>query len=660
MGLDYDGKPVRGFKRILKDSLSQLSETDPSFFKDDVVEDEAAIFNELAKVLMKGAKLKAGLGDMDPAGFIPVEEGARVVASIQRVGSSNPIDRISFGLFKEACEFLTSRNSAIDEEFLMQFEFVDYELGHTEINAAHKGKKKDTGKDWITQFLDALSPMAGLMLSSYFLNLAGTNQGKPPTPDGPDSTGTQVQQQNLLGVGVGIALLIELGTSYSAFNQVFSGGENILNEDLQEQYEALRNDPAARKQVLEDVGYDYEALVQNKKFDDYKAIKTYALEYISSRSLDLRYDHWIAWANVVENQEMITGSLAMAPMFSKKWKIFGETNDVSVFNSELDVGAIGGIGPEETDFEDDLVNAAKEGLVTGLKNYFGSVLTVSDDHYNKAAQTYSMQIDARLMCCIVWFLGPLDTSTLKRMSELMRLLALNTRVNFKDLISRLIHDALAPVLSMMVAYLNKMVHGFFNDLMSKLLNIKKDDWGMAIQKCIGIEILYGLIEKFMLKIVEKLQEYIDELNGLLDRLNGKATAMVEISAERRWMITMAAMIDAIVDKLDKAMETCQQPEGVDAETANDLAAEAAVTFASVELPTLYPLLNLSEDVRRKFFSNTTSFKTSDLGLDVPAFGSNGEIEDFSEEQANSDCGAGGRALKGILIGQKIADSMNNK
>jgi hypothetical protein len=659
MGLDYSGKPERSFRRVLKDSLSALSETDPSFFKEDPVLDEDVLFNDLAKVLMKGAKLKEGLGNMNPAAWIPVEVGAKVISSLQRVNPSGPIDRITFGLYKEACEFITGRNSAIDEEFLLQFETVDYELGHAQTNFAHKGKS-GSGGDWIGQFLEALAPMGGLMIASYLMDVGGANKPAVPTPDG-ENAGTQVQQQQALGTSTGLSLLIEMGMTYLVFTQLLPDANEILNEDLRSQYDELLADPALRRETLESAGYDYEALVQNQKFDDYIAIKTYCLEYIANRPLNLQYDHWIAWANVVENQEVVSGSLAMAPMFSKKWKLFSETNDTSVFSTTNET-QLGPNDPQDTfeELGEDLEGAAKKGLVTGLKNYFGSVTNVSDDHYNRAAQAFSMQIDARLMCCVVWFLGPLDTKMLKKISELLRLLAMSVKVNFKDLIARLTHDALAPVISMLVAYINKIIHSVFDELLDKLLKIKDEDWSIAVSKCIGIETLFKWLEKIILELVAKITDLIKELNAFLDQINGKATALIEISAERRWMLTMAAMIDAIVDKIDAAMETCQQHEELDPQTANDLAAEAAVTFVSVELPESYPILNLSEDVRRKFFSNTKSFKTKNLEVEVPGFGPNGEIEEFSEGAATSDCGAGGRALKGILIGQKIADSINSK
>jgi hypothetical protein len=659
MGLDYSGKPQRGFKRVLKDTLNNLTDTDPSFFKEDPVDDIDGIFNDLAKTLIKGSKLKAGLGDMNPAAFIPVEEGATVKASLQRMYPTGTYDRITFGQFKEACEFIASRNSAIDEEFLLQFEFVDPKAIHVELNSKHKGQGKK-GKDWITQFLEALVPMAGVMLASYVLDVGGINQSKPPTPDG-ENTGTQTQQQKGIGSSTGLALLIEMGMTYLVFSQTLPDADSILTDELEGEYNRLRDDPAARREQLESVGYDYDALIQNKKFDDYKAIKIYCLDYISSRENDVSYDHWIAWANVVENQELVSGSLAMAPMFSKKWKIFSETNDPAIFsssseNTEEEFGLLGDL----EQLGDDIADTFNQGAVTGLKNYFGSVLTVSNDHYNKAAQTFSMQIDARLMCCIVWFLGPLDTSALKKITELLRLLALTTKVNWKDLLSRILHDAMAPVLNMIVAYVNKIINGFFNDLIDKLFNIKNEDWAIAISKCIGLETLFDILEQAILHIVKYLNDLVKELNALLDKLNGKATALIEMSAERRWMVTLAALIDSIVDKIDKAMETCQAPEDVDPAAANNTAAGAAVDFVSTELPTLYPILNLSEDVRRKFFSDVPSYKTKNLNLEVPGFGPNGEIEEFSRDEAVADCGEGGRALQGILIGQKIADSINNK
>jgi hypothetical protein len=651
MALDYNGIPRKDHRRELKDPLNFLREDSPIFFEEDPVVDDDILFRDIAKAYMKGKKLQDGLGDMNPAAFIPVEKGAKVRSAIQRVEPNETADRITFGLFKEACQFIADRGQAFDEEFIVQFDSIDPTKIHGKVNARHKGIES-SGGDWITEFLIALSPIAGLMLASYIADIGQTNSNKAPVPDG-QNTGMQPSAFHGQGVVVGLALLIEMGLTALIFYDAFDTENDTLGPEIREQFNGLSQSPSKRRAALEGAGYDYEALTQNKKFDDYMEIKRYSLDYISSLGSDLNYDHWIAWANVLENQAVLRGSLAMAPMFSRNWKKFTETNDSTVF-SRTDTQV------EEDDKELDFNGALKNGLDRGLKNYFGSVLDISNNHYNRAAQAFSMQIDERLMCCILWFLGPLNTSSLENMSKILRLLSLDAKLNWRDFLARLTEGALSSVLNMLSAYVSKLVSTVFDDVLKSMFAIPGQDLDVALKKCVGLDILFGLIEKAMIAIAKLIKNLIDELNAMIESIGNKATAYVDLAAERRWMTTLAALIDAIVNKLNQAQSICTFDQNIDPATANELAAEAAVDFVSVELPNAFPVLNLSEDVRRKFFKDAPAFKTSNLEVDVPGFGSAGEQEEITRDFVVSECGEGNRALEGIILGQKIAKAMNNK
>lgn len=659
MGLDYTGIPERDFKRDLKDPLNLLSLDDNSALEQAVKVPSDVVFDELAKVYMKGNHLLNGLADMNPAGFIPVEQGASVRVAIQRLNASAATDAITFGMYKTACEFIANRATALDEEFLLAFDVVDPAAIGSVVTKKHKNQN-DNKKDWITDFLVGLSPIAGMIISGYIADAAMTSSLKVPVPDGPVA-GTQPTAYHGQGLAVGLALLIEIGAKSLLFFNAFDTDNDSLSPEVREKFEELSSSPTMRREVLEAVGYDYEALTQNRKFDDHMEIKTYALNYISSRDNSIQYDHWIAWSNVLENQSLISGSIGMAPSFSNRWKKFSETNDPSVLvTSVIDTDDLGDDPIFDDDPDFDLTGALEDGLTAGLRNYFASVLTVSDTHYAKAYSTFSMQLDPRLLCCILWFLGPLDTKDIATMANILRLLALSVNVNWRDLLGRITEDTLASVLNMIAAYVSKIITDIFNDILQKMFKIPNSDLEVAFQKCIGIEVIFNLIQKAMIMISKQMNLIIKELNALLYSIGGKATANIEVSAERRWMAVLAGMMDAIVDKLDLAQQGCTFEQDIDPAVLNELAADAAVDFVSTQLPDQFPILVVPEDVRRKFFRDIPTFTTKNLELEVQGTDSLGNTVILTREQTVADCGEGGRAAEGVALGAKIAKIMKGQ
>ena len=646
MDLDYSGIPEPEFKRELRDQLNLLA-SDAVVLTQVVTEDEATTaFNDIAKAFIKGDKLKKALSDLNPAAFIPVQEGAAVRASLARLGED--VNIITYGLFKTAVEFLNARGDAIDENFLISIDTIDPNEASKKITSIHKDIG-DTDNDWLTDFLLNLAPLAGLTIAGYLNDLAFSRSEKVPTPDGSNS-GTQTQQQHLQGIGVGIALLIEVGVTLVALDILLEPFNDNDDGQVASAYKDLKDNPDKRKEILEDAGYDYEALRRNKKFDDYMAVKQYALEYISRQSQDIQFDHWIAFVNVADNQGLLASSLAMAPMYSKKWKKYQNTSSVEAFTQTT-------LTEEE---ESELEDAVASGLNRGLRDYFGSLLQVSNDHYNKTLQVYSMMIDERLLCCILWFVGPMDVSFLSKVGDILHILGARTAINWKSLISRLGEGLARAVSNLLLSYVGMFVDKIFNDVLEKMLKIPGSDWAVAIKKCIGIDILFELLQTAWVAIFKEVSKLVASLQSMISDLGGKATASVEIAAERRWIITLGGLIQAVVDKVEAANQACEFDKKLSGEALNDIAAEAAVQFVIDNSSNIkYPVIQLSDELRNKFFKDVPEFRTKSLNLPVPGLDEQGRTESLTTEDIVSECGENGRAAEGLAIGKKIADIINN-
>lgn len=646
MGLDYDGIPKPEFERELVDIPGGYRK-DLVLDPEPVTEDEATeTFNELARTLIKGDKLQTALAELNPAAFIPVEGDTAVRSSLARLGEQQ--DRITFGLFQTACSFINKRGEDIDEAFLIELNIIDPINLSSTVTRRHKGIS-DSSDDWLTEFLTTLSPLAGLTIMGYLNDLAFSKSGKAPVPDGPVA-GTQPTTSHLQGIGVAIALLIEVGITLAGLDIITEPFHNDeASQIVADTYNELKSSPQKRKEVLDEAGYDYDKLCKNKKYDDYMAVKQYALEYISRLADNIQYDHWIAFANVADNQSFLSSAMAMAPLYSKKWQLYNRTGSVDSLEEVF----------ETEDAELDLEAAVASGLNRGLRDYFSSLLQVSNNHYNTALQTFSMQIDDRLMCCIIWFLGPMDVGNLKAISNMLQILSARSTMDWKSLLSRLGEGVSRSVTNMLMGYIGSLIEDVFNNVLSGMFKIPNYDWEVALKKCVGIELLFNLLQTAWLELFQEVNKLMHQLTSMINDLERAGELSVHVAAERRYLTTLAGLIRAVIDKLEYASETCDLREDMSPEQANEIAAEAAVEFVSAQIvDNQYPTITLSEDLRRKFFRDVPEFQTRTLKLPVPGLDETGNQQQLTKDEKIAECGAGGRATQGINIGKKIADIMN--
>jgi len=642
MSLDYDGIPR--FKRERDLFLERISPNAVNDFLDQDVrieDEEDAVFDDIARVFLKGDALIKGLGAMNPLAFIPVEAESPVVNSLQRVfPDKGDFTVITFGEFKEACEFIVGRMGAINEEYLRNFNIIDPKLEGTSVTTTHKGVER-SGDDWVTEFLLASTAFAGLMIGGFVQDVFGTII---PRATGPANEPKQFFAQ---GIGVGLALLIEIGVNFAALKLLFSG-TNTLDGDIESQFGELAENPAKRKEVLEGAGYDYAALRRNQRYDDYKAIKTYCLNYIARTSTQqLNYDHWIGWLQVLENHQIVRGAFALAPNFSRKWRKFQTTAQTTVTGSLVEDDELSDVFDEE---------AIKSALNTGLRSYLSSILTLSNEAYNNQFDAFILKIDERLLCCLMYFLGPMDADTLRTISNLLKLATFRINLNLIDLLTFLSESVLTAILNMMASYVSQIIDKIVKKIFDLFFGIPETDIQAAIQLCAGIDILFKIFELSLDTVLDFLGNIVQNLNSLIQQSHSKQTLGASIYVERRLVHTIVALIDAIIAKLDRAKDICRLPEdGSPVEVIDDRAAEAALDFVVNELPALFPVLEVSEDVRRKHFRNTGGFVTKNLGIEIPGTDDSGRSEDIDIDQKVVDCAQQSPASKSVQLAQQIVN-----
>ena len=640
MGLDYDGKPSIERARDLflsRIDRNRVDGTRPSPAPD-AVPPEDTLFDDIVKVYLKGEALKAGLGEMNPAGFIPIEDGSPVIASVERLAPGDNGHVIMFGVYKEACEYLASRAGSMDEEFVANFTYVDPHKEHIEFTTKHK-ESSNSGSDWITAFLEMLQPIAGGILAGFVADIFISMQPRVTAPS------NEPKQWGAQGVAIGIALLIEMGVLTMSTMNVFDK-DGSMDPSVSSQMRMLIGDQAERRRLLEEAGFDYHQFTQNQRYNDSKAVKDYALKYIARNPQKLNYDHWVAFLSVVEQQSFVHGSMAMAPTYSQKWKDFRDKREVT--EETVTTG-----GASQSDGL--LVDAAKVSITSTLMAYLTTVAMVSDELYDKTAATFYFQIDDRILCCLLYFIGPLDTNVLKAVAAIMRMSIFKLGGSFADLFHFLIDGVQSAVLHMLASYANQIIDQLLSKLYQQLFKVPGALLGEAVIFCLGVDWLFKIMEFALDVVMGVLDQIIQSLQSLLDGLQNKTARHLEISAEKRTIGIMAELLERVAQKIDLLQDVCKKDPDADVVDFNEAAADAAVAFVSNELDSLFPVLDLPEEARRKHFRDVPSYTTSGIGIEVPGFDNAGSpLVNATETDLTNDCRENSPANKGVELAKQIA------
>lgn len=646
MGLDYNGIPKFSRERDLflnrldnRDISSFIDEEDKSTFED-------RIFDDVARTYLKGEALKEALGEMLKAGFIPVEPTSKVVASLQRLDpAADNYTTITFGMFKEACEYLHGTSTKLNEDFLGSYAVIDPELQDKEIISTHTSSTND-GSDWISAFIAGGSAIAGIMLAGYMADLFNVSVPRATAPS------NEVKQWGAQGLLVGVALLIELGLTYLAIQEEFSNS-NTLGKEVKDAFSDLDKDPAKRKELLTEAGYDYDLLRKNQEHNDYNAVKNYSIEYIKSLKDQSKYHHWVSYISVISNQGMVKHALAMAPTFSDKWSRFAQDS------SEV------GLSPEDVEF--DALKEAEERTKTtfnnGLKSYISSLVSTTNDTYNNMYAAFNFQLDERVLCCMIYFLGPLESDVFAQMSDILKLFLLRFNIDFNQLLAFLLDETLTSILNIAATYTSKLISEISEQIMDVFFRLPKGDLEAMLKLCIGIDILYRIVDAALRALVEAIEEVFVQLRYAIQMISGKTKAMSFWIAEQRTALTISSMLASIAHKLEEANQICAtKTEDKDLPFINNFgAAEAAIEFVSIEMPDLFPVMKMSEENSRKYFRNVPGFQLPSMNIEVPGTDSTGkQLRPLAFSDPVTDCANESNASESIALGRKFAELFKTK
>jgi len=678
MGLDYSGKPNFKKDRDLLAARKSFYAKDsiPLKTAPDAVPEADQLFDGLTKVYLKGEALRKGLSEMAPAAYIPVDAESAVIAAIQRVApDQGNFKIITYGLFAEACDGIAKRAGAINEEFMStNAKIVDESQLARVLTRTVRGQS-DTENDQLSAFLDSLIPLAGVILAGYMNDAATTAGGKVGT----DSMGGagEVPSAAAPGSMLGLSYLIELGMTLAMFLYIYN--DMGIDPKVKDDFERLERDPEERKKIFADAGVDYDKVRKNQRWNDYKAIKEYSIKYVHRNSDTGQYDHWIAYTATVDQQSAIRSSLAMAPKFSEKWQSFYERggsfstapidvehNAEDIFETAAHMADVeAAAGSAQFMGSSGIAGQLISELSVGLKGYLSGLITGSSDTYDKTAQAFYFQLDERIVCCLVYFVGPINTDILKTISAVLQLMLMKASFSISDFIENLINSIFNTIIQMLNTYLHQLVSQIIDKIYKLLAKIPVTDLEAALVYCLGLEIILKILDEVTAIILEFVAEIIKVLEDLVMRHIGASKKFMEVSIEKRAMLTLAAMLDALASKIEDVQDLCaKDPDssepGLDYEfqttgSIDEIAAMKAINFVQEELPNMFPILNLSEDVRRKHFSDVAQFNTEKLGVPVAGFDGTGGVD---YEDLVQGCADNSPATKITELANKIATAIN--
>jgi len=642
MSLEYSGIPNFSKERELKlqsITLNKLDQFASSTPKKPRPEDST--FDEINKLYIKGETLKKAIGDINPAGFIPVESESAVISSLQRLSISSPYNIITFGLFKKACEHISSRGQAFNEDYILKFNAIDPVLASTSTTTTYKNISNN-GNDWITAFLEMLSPIAGIMIAGKMVQFHSAITPEQGT-DQYGGTGEK-RTEGLIALPAAIALIIELGLTADAFKKLYK--QNDFPSDIFSTYEDLMSNPSKRAEALNAAGYDYEALRTNQTFDDYKKVKEYCINYIQSNREDLSYSHWISYSMAVDGQQIVRPAAAMAPLYSNKWKQFYDTGFINEKDITTDI-------TEENTTEDFLKDAAIFSFNAGIAGYLGQLYVNMNNMYNSMYQHLTYTIDPKIICCLVWYMGPINVDFLKSISSMLSIagLEINTRMPRIDNITE---AANIIMMNMVSTYMNIILDRILMTLVNKLYSVDLGILNQSIFLCPGVGIIIELASIALDFVLNILNEIFNHLRMSTNRIQAKADLFHVAISDSKGFLTIKKMIDSIIMQVENVNGICNTETDKTTIIDNQTIADKTLDFVTFELDKLYPVLVLSEPNRRKHFINIPPV-SSKMKIEVPGFDRNGNS--YTENQFTPDCGADNSATKGIILGKSIADTL---
>lgn len=638
--LEYVGKPELRRRRELVEipvdtDLSPLMRPDES---DPIDSGSIALFTNLGRVYLKGEKLKEGLSAMAPAQFIPISDSAdQVSRSAERLDEegSKKGTIILFSLYRLCVNILADRQWKV-RRIYENVHLPDTETMHkTSVEQyEHGGEDLD---NIIKSFLSG-DGVAGAILSALTISpwqIPGFALLSPEE--------TAAKSYFALQVPVGIAVMVELGLKARRIKKLLKDA-NSSNTEVETLVNKLSESKEERHKVLRRAGLEPEKFEKSQKINDAKTILEYCNSYISSHISDSPevYDHWIAYGNVTARQNLVRGALDTATIYSRE---FSEAFDRD--------------RPSNITSGDVVINHASSNpqvkINSVIASHFNDLEKESDDAYDAILNSFMFQISDSDLCCVVELLGSMDPGGLRLISQILKIASVDLQaeiVLIQDAFYRLLVDASASATYGIISRVDKISDDLAVRMLTAIEDMQKK-LGFELEHCpafrdIGVALTFGIdairskIELMLLDILN----YIEQL--------GTTTSLVwHVPAERRYLLSMAKILDVLAFKLEAASVCEKREETRYQELVGEAKDQAANEIIHTLLDKSPPSIQISDDDIKKYFPNLKPSKSPRFGF---TYGPKTIFPDRigQRDEALNNCGS---KVDKDRIGRVLSDSM---
>lgn len=638
--LDFQGLPEFRRDRHLTNSVRTQAALDnqPVPNPEDTalverVESVDGLFSKLATTYLKGKVIQEALSKMEPDQWIPIEPGATtVVAAARRRNPRESADgtRITFRMFQGCIDQLLQRTARLSA-LLQSTDGIP-----TTVETAHKvisnrGGGKDL--DLLTDFA-AGNGIVGTLLAFYTIMPVFNSLFQTLTPV------ESAAKANAAATGVsGIALLLAIGVQAEEIINVFSKqpAMNSLLADI----ERLKGDDVAQDEALRTINVDGAQIRANLGEQDAETLIQYTRDYCARHGgvfpdFDhLTMDHWHAYASAAHANALIEQALQTAPAYSPKFQAMMDSQEPK----KLTLSAARQVMPMSTTFASSI-----DELDHRMENTF-----------NDMANVFLYQIDDQVLCCLISIVGELDTDILYRMSHVLRILAMDLNgilIGFQDRLRARIGDLLTGLL---FRYMD-MINQFMGEAVQGLTKMARIP---GTEQCPGLLMLLNAILQVPFKLKAKLNEFVAELMSRIADFSQSHTGAWALSADRRALLSMAKMLEALALRLGDINVCANEDDKV--HSPSEVFQRAADQVTHTFLEHSPPSLQISDADLQKYFSGIPATKSPNLPVSyrMGATQVSGADSSSSSTAQTSDCSSPVMKEHIDLLRQAVVDALRS-
>lgn len=626
--LDYKGIDDFSRERKLSEYIPQsiLEDGTPNVVElpDDI---SKRLFTNIAKTYLKGQVVKKGLSLMEEAQFIPIpEDNGEVSSAAFRLNKklSENGKKIPFTMYQKCVDILADRQWEARRVY-------DSFINPDNIPKDSKSSSKAASRtvyggsditDYIRDYYEG-DGVAGMILTALtlapFQNLGfqalGVEQG----------TKAYFSAQ----VPIGIAILLELGIKAYRIIQLLKDA-NLHSNDLEATVNKLENSEEARRSTFSDVGIDYDAFKESHKVKDSRIILDYCGQYIASyqpKSTET-YDHWTAYGNVVCTQNLLRGALDTATEYSKE---FSELTQTNLPNTNT----VGGIVSDE-------INRRPQIKINNIiGSYYNELERSSDLKYQNIVNSFMYQVADEDICCLVEIFGSLDPEILTVTSQILKILSLDLQgeiVRLQDIFFGILSDISTAAIFKIVTELTKL-----SDKVGKKIFYSLDESLPSLQHCPSIKDVAISLGIALDNITQKINEFLVKILDYTDKLSSPSPIGWTITADRRYLLTIARVLEVLASKL-KAAEVCDRKNlsgkqyDVLLQDAKD---QASVEIIHTIIDRSPPSIQITDSELKRYFPDLEPSVSKTFGF---SYGPKTIFPHLSRNSSKEQGGCSGRTL----------------